>query len=41
MFFGLATGLTAKAAIEMFTAGASAAISLLCTGSVLKRKRRW
>lgn len=40
MFFGLATGLTAKAAIEMFTAGASAAISLLCTGSVLKRKRR-
>lgn len=41
MFFGLATGLTAKAAIEMFTAGASAAITLLCTGSVVKRKRKW
>lgn len=38
--FGLIATLTAKAAIEMFTAGASAAITLLCTGSVLKRKRR-
>lgn len=38
--FGLIAKLTAKAAIEMFTAGASAAITLLCTGSVLKRKRK-
>lgn len=40
MFFGLVAGLTTKAAIEMFTAGASAAITLLCSGSVLKRKKR-
>lgn len=39
MFVGLMAGLTAKVAIEMFTAGASAAITLLCTGSKIRRKR--
>ncbi len=38
--FGLIAKLTAKTAIEMFTAGASTAITFLCTGSVLKRKRK-
>lgn len=37
---GLIAALTTKATIEMFTAGASAAITLLCSGSVLKRKKR-
>ncbi len=37
--FGLIATLTTKAAIEMFTAGASAAITLLCTGSKLRRRK--
>ncbi len=39
MFIGIIAGLTAKAATELFLCGASAAITLLCTGSKARRRR--
>lgn len=39
MLIALTTGLTAKLAIEMFTAGASAAITLLCTGTKVRKRK--
>lgn len=39
MFIGIIAGLTAKAAAELFLYGASAAITLLCTGSKARRRR--
>lgn len=35
--FGLIAAITTKVAVEMFATGAGAAISLLCTGSALRR----
>lgn len=39
MLIGIISGLTAKAAAELFLYGASAAISLLCTGSKVRRRK--
>ena len=38
--FGLIAAITTKVAVEMFATGAGAAISLLCTGSALRKKRK-
>ena len=38
--FGLIMTLIAKVAVEMFAKGAGTAITLLCTGTKL-RKRKW
>ena len=39
MALGLIAGLTAKASIELFLAGAGAAVTLLCTGSKVRKRR--
>lgn len=38
--FGLIAAITTQVAMEMFASGAASAITLLCAGSVL-RKRKW
>lgn len=39
MILGLIKALESKAAIEMFLTGATAAITLLCTGTKVRRRR--
>ena len=37
--FGLIAAVTTKVAIEMFATGAGTAITLLCTGSKLRKRK--
>lgn len=37
--FALVAAITTKAAIEMFATGAGAAITLLCTGTKLRKRK--
>ncbi len=39
MIMGLIAGITTKAAIEMFMAGATASITLLCAGTKVRKRK--